>query len=310
MDLFLNQACREVRRGTRANLWGTDGFGEMSSRQSFSLGKALSAAVAGVPSAWGGAWLGLVLLWAATAAWPLAFAHLSCCIAAVGGVAVLWLLKLVALGGLYRTSIFGRNASAEGRGPGGLQFGATEVRLLFATLLIAAFIVVVVAAGLVVFAIAFDLSGLANGYNTSLAGWHAAFMRHHTPADWIFILLPVVMLVFFVFAGLKFSLAPVATVAEKRMVTLNAMGLSAGNVGKLFIGLVVLALPFIVLAVVAMHLMPHHGVMRPGMVHGAVVHAHLIQHAVAMALAVGLLLPLQTGFLTSAYRQIVDLRPK
>ena len=194
---------------------------------------------------------------------------------------------------------------------GGLQFGATEVRLLFATLLIAAFIVIgSLPPALVVFAIAFDFSGLANGYNTSLAGWHAALIRHRTAADWIFIVLPLVMLVFFVFAGLKFSLAPVATVAEKRMVTLNAMGLSAGNVGKLFIGLVLLALPFIVLAVLAMHLMPHHEMTRVGTFQGSVVHAHLIRHVVMAALAVGGLLPLQAGFLASAYRQIIDLRAK
>ena len=285
----------------------------MSSRRSFSLGKALSAAVAGVPSAWGGAWLGLGLLWAATAAWPLAFMHLSCCIALMGGVAVLCLLKLVALGGLYRTSIFGRTAAAEGRGPGGLQFGATEVRLLFATVLIALFIAVVIAAGLVVFAIAFDLSGLANGYNTSLAGWHAALMRHRTPADWVFILLPVAMVIFFVFAGLKFSLAPVATVAEKRMVTLNAMGLSAGNVGKLFVGLVVLALPFaIVASVLPMHVDATSQISTNGHVNTQVghFHMHLLVHAAMAALAVGGLLPLQTGFLTSAYRQIIDLKAK
>lgn len=281
----------------------------MSSRRSFSLGKALSAAVAGVPSAWGGAWLGLGLLWAATAAWPLAFMHLSCCVALMGGVAVLWLLKLVALGGLYRTSIFGRTAAAEGRGPGGLQFGATEVRLLFATVLIALFIAVVIAAGLVVFAIAFDLSGLANGYNTSLAGWHAALMRHRTPADWVFILLPVAMVIFFVFAGLKFSLAPVATVAEKRMVTLNAMGLSAGNVGKLFVGLVVLALPFGIVHGLMLHF-PMYNDATVGIVQGAVVHMHLAAYIVTTALAVGGLLPLQTGFLTSAYRQIIDLKAK
>lgn len=286
---------------------GHNGLGEMSSRRSFSLGKALSAAVAGVPSAWTGAGLGLVLLWAATAAWPLAFAHLSCCVALIGGVAVLWLLKLVALGGLYRTSIFGRTAAAEGRGPGGLQFGAAEVRLLFATLIIAAFIAIIIAAGLVVFAIAFDLSGLANGYNTSLAGWHAALMRHRTPADWVFVLLPVFMLVFFVFAGLKFALAPVATVAEKRMVTLNAMGLSAGNVGKLFAGLVVMALPFGIVHAVLMHPLPHHD-MTVGTFQGALVQMHLVAYLITTALAVGGLLPLQTGFLTSAYRQIIDLK--
>jgi hypothetical protein len=280
----------------------------MSSRQSFSLGKALSAAVTGVPAAWGGAGLGLVLLLAAFAAWPLAFAHLSCCVALAGGVVVLWLLKLMALGGLYRTHIFGRTAGAEGRGPGGLQFGAAEVRLLFSTLVIALFVAMIVLAGFLVFAIAFDLSGLARGYSNSFAGWHAAVMRHHSVTDWVFTVLPLIMVLFFVFVSLKVVLAPVATVAERRMVTLNAMGLSAGNVGKLFVGLVALAAPF----VVAGAFLPMHGEMmtHSHSVTAAHFHMHLMWHVLMAALAVGLLLPLQTGFLASAYRQIVDLRAK
>ncbi len=274
------------------------------------MGKALSAAVAAVPAAWGGAWLSLPLLWAAVAAWPLAFVHLPPCVAFPGGGAVLWLLKLVALGALYRTFIFGRTAAAEGRGPGGVQFGATEVRLLFATLIIALFIAMIAVAGLFVFAIAFDFSGLADGFSNSLAGWHAALMRRHTATEWTFIVLPAVIAVFVIFAMLKFVLAPVATVAEKRMVTLNAMGLSSGNVGKLFVGVVVLALPFGVAGVVVMHHMPHHGMRHMAMVEGAVAPMHLILHAVMAALAVGVLLPLQTGFLASAYRQIVDLPAK
>jgi len=280
----------------------------MSPRQSFSLGKALSAAVTGVPAAWGGAGLSLVLLFLALAAWPLAFAHLPCCVALAVGVVVLWLLKLMALGGLYRTHIFGRTAGAEGRGPGGLQFGAAEVRLLFSTLLIALFVATVVIAGVFVFAIAFDLSGLARGYGNSYAGWHAAVMRHRSVTDWVFIGLPLAMILFFVFVSLKVVLAPVATVAERRMVTLNAMGLSAGNVGKLFVGTVLLALPFAIAGAV----LPMHGgmIMHGHAVTAARLHAHLIGHAVMAALAVGLLLPLQTGFLASAYRQIVDLRAK
>jgi len=296
--------------GAGAELRGTDGFGEMSSRRSFSLGKALSAAVAAVPAAWGGAWLSLPLLWAAFAAWPLAFVHLPPCMAFLGGVAVLWLLKLVALGALYRTFIFGRTAAAEGRGPGGVQFGATEVRLLFATLIIALFIAMIAIAGGLVFAIAFDFSGLAGGFSSSYAGWHAAMMRHHTAIDWTFIVLPVGLLIVLVFTMLKFVLAPVATVAEKRMVTLNAMGLSSGNVGKLLVGMIALALPFGVAGVIVMHHMPHHGMRHMAMVQGAVVHMHLILPAVMAAVAVGVLLPLQTGFLASAYRQIVDSRAK
>jgi hypothetical protein len=287
----------------------------MSSRRSFSLGKALSTAVTGVPAAWGGAGLSLLLLWLAVTAWPLAFAHLSCCIALAGGVVVLWLLKLMALGGLYRTFIFGRTAGAEGRGLGGLQFGAPEVRLLLSTLIISLFIVMVVIAGFFVLAIAFDFSGLAAGYNSSLAGWHAALMRHHSALDWTFIVLPLLWLIFMVFVAMKLVLAPVATIAEKRLVTLNAMGLSAGNVGKLFIGVVILALPFIALHVLAMHLIPHHPMLHPDMARlgrfqGSVLHVHLIRLAVMAALSVGLLLPLQTGFLAAAYRQIVELRAK
>jgi len=270
----------------------------------------LSAAVTGLPAAWGGAGLSLLLLLAAFAAWPFAFAHLSCCVALGVGIVVLWLLKLMALGGLYRTHIFGRTAGAEGRGPGGLQFGATEVRLLFSTLVIALFVATVVLAGFFVFAIAFDLSGLARGYSNSYAGWHAAMMRHHTVTDWVFTVLPLVMVVFFVFVALKVVLAPVATVAERRMVTLNAMGLSAGNVGKLFVGTVLLSLPFIIAGVVVMHHLPHPPMVRVGTFQGAMVHMHLVMHVVMAALSVGLLLPLQTGFLASAYRQIVDLRAK
>ncbi len=308
--MTLSLKCGGVLREKR----GTDGVGGMSSRRSFSLGKALSNAVTGVPAAWGGAWLSLVLLWAAVAGWPLIFLHFLHMpfgkAPVLGWIVVLWLLKLVALGALYRTFVFGRMAAAEGRGPGGLQFGAPEVRLLFATLIIALFIAMVVIAGLFVLAIAFDFSGLATGYNSSLAGWHAALMRHHSVLDWTFIILPLLLLMFLVFVAMKLALAPVATIAEKRLVTLNAMGLSAGNVGKLFVGVVVLALPFVAVGAFVMHHMPHHGMMRPATLPTTGLHMHLLLHAILAALSVGLLLPLQTGFLAAAYRQIVELRAK
>jgi len=289
----------------------------MSSRQSFSLGKALSTAVTGVPAAWGGAWLSLVLLWLALAAWPLIFLHFLHVpygkLPVLGWVAVLWLLKLVVLGALYRTFIFGRTAAAEGRGPGGVQFGAPELRLLFSTLVIALFIAMVAIAGLFVLAIAFDFSGLAAGYNSSLAGWHAALMRHHSLVDWVFIVLPVLLVIFLVFVAMKLVLAPVATIAEKRLVTLNALGLSAGNVGKLFLGVAILAVPFALVGGLLMHHMPHHALMRAATMNSAMtgrMPTHLMLHAAMAAVSVGLLLPLQAGFLASAYRQIVDLRAK
>jgi len=274
------------------------------------LGKALSAAVAAVPAGWAGAWLSLILLWAAVTGWPLIFLHAPFGkLPVLGWGLILALLGVIAQGGLYRTFIFGRQAPAEGRGPGGVQIGAAEVRLLLAAIVIALFLAVIAATLGLVFAVAFNMSGLGSGYGNSLAGWHAALVRHHGAGDWTFILLPVVMALFLAFTAVKFVLAPAATVAERRVVTLNALGLSSGNTGKLFVGIVLLALPVVLFAGV-LHHMPLHDETRMGTFQGAGLHMHLLAHAVMAALSIGLLLPAKTGFLASAYRQIVDLRTK
>ncbi|MGZ3297962.1 MAG: hypothetical protein ACXU8O_03010 [Asticcacaulis sp.] len=282
----------------------------MSSRGSFSLGKALSAAGASLPRAWAGAWLVLILLWAVLACAPFLLAHVFSMphflILALGGWVVIVLLKLMAQGALYRTALFGKGAVAEGRGFGGLQLGAAEWRLLGASLLVMLFMLLIAGATLIVLAVAFNLSGLGEGYATSVAALHAAFMRHNSAADWIFIVLVPAALLFLVSVSVRFVLFAAATVAEKRMVTLNALGLSTRNAGKLFMGLVIVVLPFVVIAHLLLGAAPgfvmHHDLAIGGM------GRHLWVHAAMAALAVGVLLPLQVGFLASAYGQIVKNR--
>jgi len=119
----------------------------------------------------------------------------------------------------------------------------------------------------------------------------------------------LVSLFLLVFLAVKFTLAGAATIAERRLVTLNALGLSSGNAGKLFIGLVVILAPLIIACSVAAFGLHHHFVlspMSPALDGGF--HLHMVVHAVLMALAVFVVLPLSVGFLSSAYRQIVQNR--
>ncbi len=288
----------------------------MSAKASFSLGKALSEGLSSLPQAWGGAWLSLILLWVVAIGGHVLTLHFGptshSVIIAIGVAIVSYLLALMAEGALYRTAIFGPKARSEGLGLGGLQLGAPELRLFGASILIALFMAVIVVAALIVLAVAFNMSGLQTGYTNSLAALHAAFMRHRTGADWTFIVLVPLALIFFVFLRLKFTLYAAATVAEKRMVTLNALGLSSGNVGKLFLGLVAIAVPFIIGLIVIVHVILHghlHGSALPG-AHRPSIHTFMIIHAVLMAVMLGFWLPAQTGFLSSAYRQIIALRAK
>lgn len=283
----------------------------MSVKTSFSLGKALSAGLSSLPQAWTGAWLSLILLWAVAIGGHVLTMHMAgaghSVIVAIGVAVISYLLGLMAKGALYRTALFGAKAKSEGLGLGGLQLGAPELRLFGASILIAVFMAVIVLAMLIVLAVAFNASGLQTGYANSLAALHAAFMRHHGAADWTFIVLVPLAVIFFIFMRLKFALYAAATIAEKRMVTLNALGLSSGNVGKLFLGLVAIAAPFVVALIVVIHVILH------GHLHGRdapAIHTFMIIHAVLLAVILGLWLPAQTGFLASAYRQIVALRAK
>ena len=278
----------------------------MSSRSSFSLGRALSSAFTSLPAAWGGAWLALVLLWAVGSFGqflPFGFA-VNTLVAAL----VLLVAKIMTVGALYRTALFGRTAKTEGLGFGGLQFAAPELRLLAAGLIVGVFYLLIVAAIFIVFAVAFNASGMAGDYGNTLAAVRAMILRHEG-ADWVFIGYILAAYIFLIFLGIKFSLVHAATIAERRIVTLNALGLSSGNVGKLFLGLVALVVPFTVVVALAVHHFHSHLMLA---VAGdfEMLTPRFVAHAALHAAAVFLILPLAAGFLSSAYRQIVDLRAK
>jgi len=284
----------------------------MSLKSAFSVTKALRDAVEFLPQAWSGAWLVLVLLLAAVAGLPLLMGghQLPIMLPPVLFVFVVLLLKLISQGALYRIALFGNQARNEGLGFGGFQIARPELRLLVASLVVAVFVAIIAATLFIVFAIALSQSGLTAGHESSLATVKAMAMRH-TGLDNLFVGYIAAAWLFLVFVALKFALMPAANIAERRLVTLNALGLSSGNVGKLFIGIVVILLPFIVAGIALAH---HFG--------PEILVAHLLPHAYGpaksllalhvalLALDILVLFPLLVGFFASAYRQIVAIRSK
>lgn len=264
----------------------------------FSVTKALKAAVAFVPKAWAGAWLALILMFSVLAGGPclLAGQQLPLIFAPLLIIFAGLLLKLVLQGALYRIALFGKAAGAEGLGFGGMQIARPELRLLLASLIVAAFVVLIAAALFLVFAIALNMSGLTAGYDSSMAAV-CAIWRRHSGVDYVFIVYIIAAAVFLVFVALKFTLMPAANIGGHKLVTLNALGLSTGNVGKLFIGLMAIVLPFALASGFAIH---HFG-------HGS---AFILLHSALLALSIFGLFPLIVGFLASAYRQIMAIRSK
>lgn len=276
----------------------------MNSRPSFSLGRALSAAFASLPAAWTGAWAALVLLWAANAFLPQLMSPSVLGGIALPVVAVLTLvLQFVACGALYRISLFGRDARKEGLGFGGLQLGLPELRLFLAELIVGLFGLLIAAGVFVVFIVAFNLAGMAEGHADTLDALKVMFDRRDGK-DWIFIGYLIGAWIFLIFVNLKFSLMRAATVAQRKVVTLNALGLSSGNVGKLFIGLIALILPFFIAAIGLSFVGAH------GFAFGHSLPGHAFAHHLLLALAVFLLMPVMIGFLSSAYGQIVASRTR
>jgi hypothetical protein len=277
----------------------------MSTRPSFSLGRALSEAFASVPSMFGGAWAILIVWWALGAFAPLLnIPGIPAFLTDFGAAVLILFAQYMGYGALYRIAVFSREARNEGLGFGGLQLGWPELRLFLAELIVGLFGLLIVAAILVVFFIAFNTAGMAEGHADTLAALQAMVMRHDGK-DWIFIGYMIAAWVFLIFLSLKFVLMGAATVAERRIVTLNALGLSSGNVGKLFIGLIALFVPFMVLAIVV-----SVGAGVGGFDVIQAVPGLLVAHYLLYALAVFLLMPLMIGFLSSAYRQIVSSRTR
>ena len=277
----------------------------MNSRPSFSLGRALSAAFASLPAAWGGAW-GVLLLWCVLAV-VLPQLHIQIVpvwVLDAGTALLVLILQYIAYGALYRIALFGRDARKHGLGFGGLQLGGAEVRLFLADLIVALFGLLVAAADGVVFLIAFNTAGMAEGHSDTIVAIEAMFKRHEGK-DWIFIGYLLAAWVFLIFVGLKFALMAAANVAERRLVTLNALGLSSGNVGKLFIGLVILSLPVIILLLCGIAAAGIMGIGLSGANMGG--SAALFVH---QAILVFLYIPIMIGFLSSAYGQIVASRTR
>ncbi len=277
----------------------------MRVKSSFSMTKALSAAFSSLPQALGGAWLVLLLLWAIGTFGPLAIFHHHHAALIVLPVAVIAiLLKLMTMGALYRIDLFGKDAGREGLGFGGLQLGWPELRLFLAQIVAGLFVLTICLALFIVFAVGLSTSGAA-GDGTSLMAVCAAFRAHQSTGDWVIITYVLGSAVFLVFVALKFSLLHAANIAQRRLVTLNALGLTSGNVGKLFIGLCALAAPFLFLSAAVMHLFgPQirlaHAMPYPWMGQ----RMHIILHGGMMLVHIAVVLPLLVGFFASAYRQI------
>ena len=264
-----------------------------------------------VPQAISGAWLVMVLLLVAVVGGhTLAMNFHSGKPIGLILVLVMCLAKLMLVGALYRLALFGTKAREEGLGFGGLQAGWPELRLIVANIIIGLFTLVIIVAVFIVFAVAFETSGLGAGYANTREAVVAMVVRHATVADGLVIAYGVGTMIFLVFVALKFSLAHAATVVEHRIVTLNAMGLSSGNVGKLFIGVMAIGVPFAVVWLIVLHLfcppgylpLLPHPVATPGI--------RLGLHLVMLVLDITLLPPLLAGFFASAYRQITANRAK
>ncbi|MCR6661250.1 MAG: hypothetical protein NVV72_18715 [Asticcacaulis sp.] len=267
-------------------------------RADFSVMKALKAAVAFLPQAWAGVWLVLVLLFAVLAGgpWLLSGQQLPLRLAPFILIFCVLLLKLVSQGALYRIALFGKEARAEGLGFGGVQIGRPELRLLLAALIAGAFVLLIAGAIFLVFAIALSLSGLAAGYESSMAAV-CAIWRRHSGADYMFIVYIAAAVLFLVFVALKFVLMPAANIGGRKLVALNALGLSTGNVGRLFTGLMAIILPFALACGLAVRQFGHGS-------------AFIWLHSALLALSIFGLFPLIVGFLASAYRQIMAIRSK
>lgn len=265
----------------------------MDNRTSFKVARALSEAFAFLPRAWSGAGLALLLLWGSAVAGAYAMGTLSFPFACLAVLAAGLFTKLIAAGALYRIALFERDARKEGLGPGGLQFGAPEVRLLAASLLAGVFVAFVYAAVAMVMMVILRMTAEGS------AG----------PAGQSLPLIGTVGGLVVVFLGLKFSLLPAANIAQRRLVTLNALGLTSGQVGKLFVGCLCLVVPFVAVCAAALYVFAPELRLAQALPYPWLTQrTNQLLFAGITFLAAGLLLPLLAGFFASAYRQITTFR--
>lgn len=261
----------------------------MRHKAAFSLKMALIELVGFLPTAWSGAWLVLLAMLAAMISAPFALDYAPTAVAATGLLALLWLLKLMALGALYRLAAFAQAARIEGLGLGGVQLGRPELRLLIAQIVMILFLLLIAATLVMVFMLAFSLSGLGDGYVDTMSAVSAVFERAQG-LDWAFIVYAGLAVLLLFVLSVRLSLMYVASVAERRIVTLNALGLSEGAGFKLLFGVLLVVAP-----APAAALMLHYF---------ATSDAAMVAHITLSLIAVAVILPLSAGFFASAYRQM------
>jgi hypothetical protein len=267
----------------------------MGHKAAFSLKKALIEAVGFLPTAWSGAWLVLLMLLTVGLLVPFLIWH------AAFGIWLPWMnvvanalglvVKLMALGALYRLAIFRKAARVEGLGLGGVQFGAPEVRILAALIIMMIFLIAIAATFILIFIIAFNLSPLGDGYRDTVSGVVAIFSRA-TGLDWLFIVYAVLAILALFLLTARLSLMFAATIAERRLVTLNALALGEGNGLKLMVGVLLLLLPYPLSVLIGLKIPQDDG------------DAIFLNYGLYVGVTAFVILPLSVGFFASAYRQM------
>jgi len=255
----------------------------------FSLKRALSDAVSFVPQAWMACWLSLLLLLG------LGFIAIKVEFTDYGmtmwGLAFITVVLMV-LGGLYRAAIFGKNANKSGLGFGGVQLGSAEIRLITGGFYSASFLCFVgVFAAMIVILVASNTE-LSTHYNNSFKTILAAFFEPFTTEK-------IVIIAFTAFFGvmllsLVVGLLPyqVASIAQNRTISINALRFSQGKFVKMLLGLGMIVCPLLGLAFIFI---------------SSRINLDQNMRATLIYLGVGLfvsaVLPLLIGFLASIYKQ-------
>ncbi|MBU1348268.1 MAG: hypothetical protein KKA16_15115 [Alphaproteobacteria bacterium] len=251
---------------------------------------ALGATLRALPRLWSGAVGALALClaaWLAPVIVPMTGALWTTIWILVTGLAT-----LVAVGALTRLAVTDDVAGARtlGLGPLGLQFGRPEARLLGAAALCLIFLaMILIVLSLVVLAIfgtaELDVAAIqARDWSRVGAPWKLGLL---TALGLGALLVPLLLIV-------RLALFAPATLGRRQMVSLNSMGIAYGSFWPLLAGLIVTALPKIVLLV---------------LIGGGVISGLTASLAWTVGL-IGLQFPLTLGFLGAAYRQLEYWTPE
>lgn len=248
------------------------------------LGDALRQAGRGFVRAWREGSGAIVLSALAWSAWPFLPTAVAAVAATVAGLVLVGALSRI----VVSTDVEG--ARALGLGPAGLQFGATEARLLAAFALCGVFMAMILSVAALVLLALFGLAGL-DAEAIRARDWAAV------GAPWKLALLGAITAVAayaIVALAARLSLCAPATAAERRIVSLQAMGLTKAGFWPLLTGLIVTAAPKLAL-VVATGL---------GWLRG---EAGWIIWALVLN---GLQAPLTLAFVGAAYRRLISISPR